>query len=136
MSNRMSDLRKKIIEKARADVAPKVRSILQERWENSATCGVSENEVGSSVFKVTRDFCAGVAERVTHVVDVRESKCTSCRKWQEFQCPCVDAVAHCRLHQDKDLEWILRNKVAAVHMCGNQNKILEKNTVPVVKDTL
>ena len=56
MSNRISDLRERKIEKAKADVVPKVHDVLQERWRKLASCRVLEIEIGSSRFKVTRIF--------------------------------------------------------------------------------
>ena len=71
----------------------------------------------------------------SHVLNVSCNTCT-CGKWQEYDIPCLDAMAYFRLFLEKDFEWVLRNKVSKYFTYGAEKDVLQKNIVPVVIDSL
>jgi hypothetical protein len=44
-----------------------------------------------------------------HIIDVWEKVCTS-GKWQNYGCPCIDAMAYYRLVQGNAIEEVLMQK--------------------------
>jgi SWIM zinc finger len=98
MSSLISTLRS--LNKNKKGVVPECYEKLDNHWTTCASYKVYKIEEGGNELKVTRPMINGY--ETNHIIKVNECFC-SCRLWQEYGYPCVDAMAYFRFHEKKTL---------------------------------
>lgn len=133
MSTRISTLR--IDKKKHSGVVPLWKNVLQKRFDVCAGFTVLQLEENEDKYKVVRTlYRPGESARV-HYLCISAATCT-CGKWQDFQTPCVDAVAFFRLNKQMSLQQIMDNHASSLLRYEAQSDLLIKNIVPVIREQL
>jgi SWIM zinc finger len=74
--------------------------------------------------------------QTNHVIQLNDCFC-SCRMWQEYGYPCVDAMAYFQFVEKKTLlEVISSNYVSEFCKYSHYHELLKHNVTPVVLDNL
>jgi hypothetical protein len=118
-----------------AGSTPKMIQVLKKRYESSAGLTVFEYKNRQGLFQVVRPPLFPTEPPVRHNVDVVKKTCT-CGIWQDFQCPCVDAIAFFRHHQHLSFDAICSRHSSRFFTNDFQSLLLENNLLPPIIDTL
>ena len=133
LSTRISALR--LENEDKTGVVPRMQEVLQKRFDSCAGFQVIELEEGVAHFKVIRSvYRPGERARVHHI-DVQNKTC-SCGKWQDFQSPCVDAMAYLRQECNMSLHEVMQSHISPYFTYEHELKMLTKNINPVILDQL
>lgn len=146
MTNMISEKRQKYKDMDPENVVPKVQQILKKRWDDAASMKVCEIEETNLEYKVSEEYVpnenddsaeviSNGTKKINHVV-FPEAECCTCGKWQDSKYPCRHAVAYFRKWMEKDLRWILDNKVHYYFKYKSLHLLYENNIFPVILDNI
>ena len=65
-----------------------------------------------------------------YVVDFDKKKC-QCGKWQDYQYPCIDAIAVIYMVYQKDIEFVYSNYVCNFFKYESIHEVLNWNIIPI-----
>ena len=133
MTTRIAKLRK--LYKDKTGIMPNTKSIMKKRYDNSAGFLVIQIQETTNEYKVTRTNNTFGERTVSHMLNIQERTCT-CGKWQDHECPCIDAVAYFRLEKELSFEDILDQHVSNFYKFERQQNLFTENMNPVIVDNL
>ena len=166
MITQISTCRKKYKREDGLAIVPRVRRLINNRWESTAAISVTEIEDGSDVFTTNRCDDGGVddeedengvdneedengsSRRVLSQNDQlpvmlssthtvnRELKTCTCGVWQDTLLPCAHACAVYRKATSADKNYILANLIDTYYTHGCVQTTFKKNIYPVSLNTV
>jgi hypothetical protein len=103
------------------------------QWqEGCASFQVTQLDESKRLYRVTRSQPTPNEYRRYYTVEISNQWC-SCGKWEV---PCIDALAHFCIHEDKPLEYKFENFIYAWYKYKRHQKLFSKNIFLVVIDQL
>jgi hypothetical protein len=116
-------------------IHPTIELMLRQKWEK-----VNDYQV----ICVQNDNVNFVVKRRNHIMiqpttefhlNLHDRICT-CGKWQEFNYPCIDALAVLKLYDGKTIEYVLQRYVSKFHSFLYEWEFLARNMNPVCRPNL
>ena len=121
--------------KGKIGIIERVRDHIKNSYNNSAGFQVIPTDENAGLFTVIRTLQVLGEPITSHNLNVIHKTCT-CGKWQEFNIPCIDAVAYLRLFKDKNLQNILNEDVSHLYDYATLQKLYKNNVNGVALSTI
>jgi hypothetical protein len=119
----------------KSGVMPPKHHLMQQRYQMCAGFEVIQLHETTDKFKNNRTNGPLGEVATAHRVDIRERKCT-CGKWQEYGCPCIDAMAYYWLFMGNSLEEIMLQTISPFYNYTSQHELFRENIDPVIVEML
>jgi hypothetical protein len=116
-------------------VLPTTKYKMQQMYQLCAGYEAIQLHETTDKFKVNRNNGPIGEIEQGHRIDIKEKTCT-CGKWQDYGCPCLDAMAYYRLVQDNTVEEVLIQTISPLFTYSKQQELFRKNVNPVIVEML
>jgi len=137
MSKQISAKRSEVMSKLDHEVVPHVCKILRKQWDSCITMDVEQLSEGDGKYKVDETASSPVfpVMLLHNVVTPATAEC-SCGRWQDFQYPCIHAVAFYQNWEEKSFNTMLEDNVSVMYKFKSMKEMYKNNIFPVVVDVI
>lgn len=132
-TNRIAGLRKDYA--AEEGLVPWCTKLLEDNYNKSAAYSVQEiddDTAGTFVVILNQQNWTAAGTTIDNHRLRISTKCCTCGLWQEYDLPCVHAMAYYRKHRRLLLPNIKSNYISSYYTYEMQNQLTAVNLVPVV----
>lgn len=121
--------------KDKSGVFEDTKAKISNLYDKSAGFKIIPTDEDAGIYKINRTESLLGEPIVSHNLNVIHNTCT-CGLWQEYNVPCVDAVAYLRIWKNKTIDEIIDEDVSRLYTYEYLHKLYKENLNAVALSTL
>ena len=121
--------------KNKSGVFEETQAKIRNLYDESAGFKIIPTDEVAGIYKINRTESLLGEPIISHNLNVIHNTCT-CGLWQEYNVPCVDAVAYLRICQNKSIDEIIDEDVSRLYTYEYLHKLYKDNLNAVALSTL